>query len=331
MESIDIYEENYTYESLRERDKMGEFDEPSLSQKYDFDLTCKKFIESSYVLDVLNEITPNKMLELINNNKNYEDFQIPLVSGMKRNSKINELADISILSDKNKNSHFNILQNTDILSVIDQDTILENTSRYFLNHQMKDLNNLDINETITFINDMYKSLINKMDINLKDKDLVTYYNKETEKYITEVNFESFGVDDFVRLETSPLDGIKKIVENVNYLDKKFLSIASIEEMLDEGSSVLPSIEKLYNEIYGVNYFTNEDEFKGQVKRDLQYDYLTLNNDIKENKTYLWYIDSSKKSYAIEALDNTKDVAKGNEADKLFGVENKKQKSNEEEM
>lgn len=306
--------------------KNGEFNEPNLKQKYDFDLTCKKFIESSYVLEVLQNITPKRMLGLIKNNEKYKDFLSNL-------NVENENGVISVISDKTKNSHFNILQNTDVLGVIDKSIIEENVSQSFLSKGIKDFNFTSQDK----VNEMYKYLIKEMDINIEDKDINTYFNENDEhkeKFITEVKLENFDIDNFIRLETSPLDGIKKVSQNVNKVDDAILKEATLEEMLDnESSTIYQSIKKLYDYVFGENYFTNEDEFKKEVKNDFKYDYLTINDDIKTNETYLWYIDTVGRSYAVQALDSTKPVFEGEVVSMLFGVkpEKKASKSSEEEM
>ena len=333
LESIDDIEEIYTYNSLEEREANGEFDEPSIKQKYDFDLTCRKFIESSKVLEVLQEITPQKMYQLIQNNKNYKDFKEPLFNEMDEGTKRGFVAMTNIISNNQYNSHFKFLDNTDVLHVIDNDTIEEKTSQYFLDNKIKNFNNLEVEKEGKLINSMYKKLINEMDINLKDDNIVTYYNKNQETYVTEVNLQDLGINNFVRLETSPLDGIKKVAENVEKVDDTVLTEAAYEEMLEENSPIYASIKKLYAHMYGENYFTSEDALKEQIKYDLKSDYLTFNDDITENsETYIWY-SYGKEDYAINAMDSSLNVLEGKDVLNIFGIdEDEKEniKQNEDE-
>lgn len=338
MESIDDFEEIYTYNSLEEREKTGEFDTPNLKQKFDFDLVCKHFIESSKALDILTKITPDKMVDLVHNNVNYKDFlhhyegsryEYAMDAGYGQTDDL--YAQFSIIYDENTNSHFEFIDNTDVLNVISEEEIKEHTKMYFLDHNIEDFADTT-DETMEQIDNMYMSLFDKMGTNFNDGDVFTRYNIVKDIYETDIKLNNYGKDDIIKLFLSPFDGIEKVSKNVIDVEHKILTKASYAEMLDEETSkIYPSIKKLYDYMYGENYFTSKEEFEDTVKNDFQHDFLTFNDDIKTNETYIWYL-YDKEDYAIKALDSSSEVLEANEADKLFGVEEiKKTKSNEEEM
>lgn len=101
-----------------------------------------------------------------------------------------------------------------------------------------------------------------------------------------------------------------------------------EKILEKNNPIYPSLKKLYDVVYGKDYFENEVEFEEKVRSDLKYDFLTLKNSTKENIAYLWLVDTESVNFAIEALDSSKPIIAGRKAEELFGKEIYKNKIEE---
>ena len=253
--------------------------------KNDFDKIVTSFIESETVLETLEEITPEAVIK---NPSLFEDGKD--------------------------------IQDKDILKILEDEKTLDNTAEFFNKNDMKIL----IGKDIKTINDMYKELLKKQDINFSN--IKTKNAENSTSYQTSVEFKDgriYGV------ETKDISGIRLVSQNISEINDIYIEkVLPLEEIYNQYKL---QIEKLYDEIKYPGFSKEVTDpaytFENEVLGDLKHNYLSLCESLNENieGTFLIYSDENT-SFAIDV--NTEEIYDKDGVEKILNCE--EQEDDEEE-